>query len=325
VKVDLIISHNGAVQYPAVQEGIELSLERKGTPGKLTFTVMKTTALGAADPLNFQEGDPVKLTVDGEDVFYGFVFTKKRSKSGAIAVTAYDQLRYLKNKDTIIYENKTAAELIRMIANDFNLQCGQIEDTGHKIPYRVDDNSTLFDIIQNALDETLTARKKLYVLYDDAGKLTLRNIESMKLDLVLDADTLEDFDYKSTIDDATYDQVKVVHEDSESGKRSIYMAKDSSHINQWGVLQLTDSAEDKTNGKAKADALLALYNEKTRTLTASGVLGRTDVRAGSSIIVQLGLGDVNVSNYMVVESVKHTFNEQQHLMQLKLRGGSFVV
>lgn len=319
MKIDLIIQHGKNILYPAVQEGIELSLERKGSPGKLTFTVVMDKAL------IFEAGDACKLTVDSIDIFYGFVFTQKRSKDGLVLVTAYDQLRYLKNKDTYVYENKTASEVISMIAQDFRLNTGTLEDTGYKIPYRVEDNTTLFDMIQNALDETLVARKKLYVLYDDVGKLTLRNIEKMKLNLLLDAATLDNYDYKSTIDDSTYNQIKVVHEDSESGKRGIYIAKDSSHINAWGVLQLTESVENAVNGKAKADGLLELYNEKTRTLTASDVLGRTDVRAGSSIMVQLDLGDTIVSNYMVVETIRHTFDEQQHLMQLKLRGEGFVV
>ena len=60
-------------------------------------------------------------------------------------------------------------------------------------------------------------------------------------------------------------------------------------------------------------------------MTASNVLGDVRVRAGSSIVVMLNLGDIVVQNYMVVESVRHTFNEQQHLMELKLRGGTFIV
>lgn len=57
--VELFIQHNSTIQYPVVEEGAKLTLERKGTPGKLEFTVVK------APGLNFQEGDPVKLTVDG--------------------------------------------------------------------------------------------------------------------------------------------------------------------------------------------------------------------------------------------------------------------
>lgn len=40
-------------------------------------------------------------------------------------------------------------------------------------------NQTLFDMVQNALNETLTNTKNLFVLYDDAGKMTLKNINSM--------------------------------------------------------------------------------------------------------------------------------------------------
>jgi hypothetical protein len=319
MKADLLIQHGQNMQYPIVAEGIEWQTERKGSPGKLTFTVIMDSAL------NFAEGDSVRFSVDGTDVFYGFVFTKKRNKERTIDVTAYDQLRYLKNKDTYVYKDKTATEVIQMIAEDFKLNVGTLDDTGYKIGTRTEDDSALFDIIQNALDETLTSKQQMYVLYDDVGKLTLKNIENMKTNLLLNADTLGNFDYKSTIDSSTYDQVKVVYEDSDAGKREIYVAKDSNHINTWGVLQLTDSVEVQTNAQAKADGLLALYNTKTRTLTASDVLGDVRIRAGSSVAVMLNLGDISVKNYMVVESAKHTFNADEHLMELKLRGGSFIV
>ncbi len=77
------------------------------------------------------------------------------------------------------------------------LNVGTIEDTGYIIASRVEDNKTLFDIIQNALDLTLQNRKKLYVLYDDFGKLTLKNVESMKLNLMIDDETAENYSYTS--------------------------------------------------------------------------------------------------------------------------------
>ena len=67
------------------------------------------------------------MKVNGKNVFYGFVFIKKRDKDGIISVTAYDQLRYLKNKDTYVYTNKTAGEFIQMVASDFNMQTGTIQ------------------------------------------------------------------------------------------------------------------------------------------------------------------------------------------------------
>ena len=42
------------------------------------------------------------------------------------------------------------------------------------------------------------------------------------------------------------------------------------------------------------------------------------------LVVMLGLGDINLSNYLMVEQVKHTFSDGQHLMECKMRGGTFV-
>ena len=53
---------------------------------------------------------------------------------------------YLNNKDTYVYENKTASQFIQMIAADFSLNTGTLEDTGFVIASRVEDNTSLFDI-----------------------------------------------------------------------------------------------------------------------------------------------------------------------------------
>ena len=58
-------------------------------------------------------------------------------------------------------------------------------------------------MIQNALDDTLVQTKKLFVLYDDFGKLTLKNVETLKLGLVIDEETGENYDYTSSIDNET--------------------------------------------------------------------------------------------------------------------------
>ena len=320
MKVDLIIQEGKTIYYPVVAEGITLDWTRKGSPGKLKFSVVKD------DVISFQEGAAVKLTVDGTAMFYGFVFTKERSgkNPNLINVTCYDQLRYFKNKNTYVYSNKKASEVIKMIAEDFGLRVGKLEDTGYVIPSRTEDDVTLFDIAQNALDETLQAKTQLYVLYDNVGSLTLQNIENMKLNLLLDADTLGDYSYSSSIDNQTYNQIKSSYENKGSGKREIFIAKDSANINASGLLQYTDKVELSTSGAAKAEALLKLYNSKTRKLSVSDAIGDVRVRAGSSVIVKLDLGDMQIQSYLMVEEVTHTFKQNQHLMSLKLRGGTFV-
>lgn len=318
MEVELLIQNGSKVYIPVVEEGIIWTTERKGTPGQLTFNVVKD------DLINFTEGNAVRLRVDNKNIFYGFIFIKKRDKDGIIKVTAYDQIRYLKNKDTYVYTNKRADEFIRMVASDFNLNVGTLENTGYKIASRVEDNVALIDMIQNSLDLTLMNKKEMFVLYDDFGKLTLKSIQSMRLNLLIDEETGENYSYTSSIDSDTYNKIKLVYDNEKSGKRDIYIAQDSNNMNNWGILQYFDTLKEGENGKAKADALLSLYNKKTRNLTIQNAFGDTRVRAGSMVVVQLNLGDVKLNNLMLVEKCKHKFNLDEHFMNLTLRGGEFV-
>lgn len=303
-------------QEPCVEGDITLETSRKTSAGLLKFKVIKD------ENLNFQEGNPVKLIVDGVKLFFGFVFSKKRDKEGIISVTAYDQLRYFKNKDYIVYKNKTAGALLKLICNKFALKCGHVDDTKYSIPSRIEDNQSLFDIAQYAIDETNRMTKNLYVLYDDFGKLALKSLKSMKLDLLIDEETGENFEYSTSIDGETYNQIKLTYVNDKEKVREVYISKDSDKINQWGLLQYTATIDKNVNGKVKADALLELYNSKTRNLTIKNAFGDLRVRGGSMIGVKLNLGDIKVLNYMLVEKVKHTFSEGHHSMDLYLAGGT---
>lgn len=314
----LLIQNGNRVFEPVVQDGVTWTTERKGAAGKLEFKVLKDNII------NFEEGNPVAFKVDNTNLFYGFVFKKKRDKEKIITTTAYDQLRYLKNKDTKTYTNKRADELVQMIANEYQLNTGVLENTGYVIAKKAESNQSLFDIILNALDETIRNRKEMYVLYDDYGKICLKNLERMKVGLVIDEETGENYDYESSIDSDTYNQIKLTCDNSDTGKREIYIARDSSNIEKWGVLQYFDTIDEKTNGAVKARALLDLYNQKTRSLEIKNALGDIRVRGGSLIIVNLDLGDIKLKNFMLVEKAKHTFKDGEHFMDLTLRGQNFI-
>ena len=312
--VELLIEHEGILYAPAVEEGITWQTDRYGSPGELNFTVIRDSVL------KIGSGDAVRLTVDGTGIFYGFVFQMAPKKGGTMEIKAYDQLRYFKNKDTYVYENKTAGELLQMLCADFNLNAGQIEDTGYKIESRVEDGQTLFDIMQNALDLTLLNTGQMYVMFDDFGALTLRNISRMAYNLLICENTAEDCKYTVSIDGETYNQIKLVFDNEESGKRDVYMTKHTGNINKWGILQYYDTLQKGENGAAKAEALLSLYNKETRNLSISNAFGDVNIRAGRMIVAMLDLGDMQLSNLMLVEKCKHTFQENVHFMDLTLRG-----
>lgn len=211
-----------------------------------------------------------------------------------------------------------------MIANDFQLNVGTLENTNYKIAKKSESNQALFDIILNALDETIQYKKEMYVLYDDFGQICLKNLERMKVGLIIDEETAQNFDYQSSIDTDTYNKVKLVYDNEKTGKREVYIAQDTSNMNKWGVLQYFDTIDEKTNGAVKAKTLLNLYNQKTRNLEIKNAIGDIRVRGGSLIIVNLDLGDVKLQNFMLVEKAKHTFKNGEHFMDLTLRGQDFI-
>lgn len=167
--------------------------------------------------------------------------------------------------------------MIKILAKRFNLQYGTLADTGWRRS-AIEDNTTLFDIIQNALDDTLITKGKTYVLYDKVGKLQLTDVAKMKVNTCLvDAETGQDYSYKTTIDSDVYNQIKLVYENKKKGTFDLYVTKDSKNIGKWGTLQYLDKIDNPDIGKLKSKALLKLYDKKKRTLTISGVIGNINV------------------------------------------------
>lgn len=316
MEVHLYIQNGQTVYEPVVEGSILWETERKGQPGKCSFTLVPDSAL------NVEEGNAVRLDVSGQSVFFGFIFERSWGREGLVKVAAYDQLRYLKNKDSYYYSNLTAGQVIQMIAGDFHLQTGGLADTGQPLT-RNEKDSTLFDIILNALDLTMIYTGKIYILYDDVGKLALRNVEDMKLDVTINEETAQDYDYKVSIDSSTYNQIKLYYDNSDTKKRETYIAKDSGNINKWGLLQMNESIEKGVSGQTVAENYLKLYNQPSRSFTVKGAFGDVRVRAGCLIPVRMDIRDQKLNNYLLIESVSHKVDEGVHTMDLKLRGANF--
>lgn len=325
---DVIIHNKKEDKYyaPAILDGAKIEWIISGAPGKFSFRVYKDAAL------NFSEGDIVQVKINGTPAFYGFIFVKKRNKDSTIEVTAYDQLRYLKNKDSWQYKNMTATEVIQKLADYFQLKVGTLTDTKFVIDKRVEDNATLFDIIQTALDITLVNTKEVYVLYDDFQKLMLSKPIDMTVPILVDNETAEDFDYESSIDKDTYNLIKLVVEDKqeqgEGVRKEFYapMTPDefakSPEKRQWGVLQYYEKLQKNIqNPQERANQMLKFYNVVRRKLFIKNAAGDIRVRAGSMIYVRLNLGDVELAQKVLVTKVIHTFSNQQHEMDLTLKGG----
>lgn len=315
-KVDILLffTHNKKRYEIPAKEDLKVTWERKGSPGKLEFTTIVDTKH------KMYLGDPVALKVNNNPFFFGFIFTLKPTQSGECTVTVYDQLRYFKNKDSYLYKKKTTTKLIRMIARDFGLKTGTLEKTKHPVS-RSEQNKTLFDIVENSLTETMYATGKIYTMYDNYGKIMLRH--PWRVNVLIDEETGQSYDYTTSIDDNVYNQIKLAYENKKTGTLDIYMVRHKKSQNKWGVLQYYDKVDSPKGAKLKAKTMLKIYNRQTRQLRISGAFGSTKVRAGCLVPVMLSLYDIKVSSYLLVDKVTHTFGNKSHTMDLELSGGDF--
>lgn len=307
-------------QIPVVVEGITWETVRKGEPSKLTFTCVKT------DKLSFPEGAPVSFYYGKTPVFRGYVFEKKRDKEQHIQVTCYDQLRYFANTNTYILSGVRADQVLTRIADDvgFKLKADGIANTGFVIPKFDKSNMTLFDIILDALDDTVYATGNLYYMYDDFGEIVLKNIkDSILNDFILNDSMAENFDYSSSIDSNTYNRIVVIQKGDNQSEKVTYFDDNNAGDNKqkaWGILQKIVEVQNGTNVTELGNTLLKLHSHVYRSLKIKGVLGNIKCRAGMGIYTDLKLGDKNLKNIMLIDKATHTFENGHHYMDLTLNG-----
>lgn len=302
-----------------VVTGITWKTTRIGSPGSLDFTLIKGSPF---QDVTFQvnNGDIVRFRYNNQNVFYGYVFSVDSGQDEAVRIKCYDQIRYLMNKDTYVFSKVTAADVIKRIADDFNLKTGQIASTGYVIPTMVEDNQTLLDIIDKALVLTIWNVRKNYVLYDDNGSLTLQDVEDLLVDFVVgDGSLMTDYVMKSSIDQDTYNKVKLYKDNKKTGKRDVYIAKDSANIAKWGTLLLTQSVdEDKNEAQINAllNQLIAVKNRETKTLRVEAI---GDVRVRAGCYVPIVISERGINQPFLVDEVTHTFDGDDHKMSIVLK------
>ena len=299
-------------------KNISWSTEVAGQPGKLTFDYVQTP------DVVINEGSVVYFKVNGQNVFYGYAFIRKQSKDGVMSITAYDQMRYLKNKDTYAVSDMTASQVFERICKDFKLNARVVNPSSYVLSARVHDNKSLFEIIDWGITETMAYSSTWYMIRDNFGTLEFIDLNTLKTDLFIgDESLLTGYDFESSIDENTYNQIKIVSENTQTKKREV-IVRDSSTISRWGLLQYFETASENANAaqlEDKAKKLLSLKNTPTKKLRIN-CLGDLKVYAGCGIV--FGVSELSnegfaENKYFVVTSCTHTFSNNMHTMTLDLQ------
>lgn len=270
------------------------------------------------DKLTIENGSHVWFKYDNKDIFSGIAFRHGHTKDKEIAITAYDRLRYCKAKDEIVVLKDTATTLTKRMCTYFGLRAGTLMDTKYVLATGVQDGKTWLDIIYDGIYETLENTGKKFCLRDEFGVITLRDLDDLKLNLILGDDSLcYGFNYEKSIDDEFYNRIKI-YVKGDKGKDGQFIVEDSdSSIKKYGLLQYFESIDKEINisqVKAKANELLRLYNQEAESLSLE-CLGDTSIRAGSSFYVYIE--GVKLNKQLFVKSVTHKFLPN-HTMSLEV-------
>lgn len=307
----LIQNHSGEIydisEFLASSVSFEDNINKSGI---LNFSIFNS--------LDFQieEGNKIVFAFDSENYFEGYVFKIGYSQSDEIKITAYDQLRYLKANETYVFNGIPASSALKQICNDFKIKTGEIQNTVFKLPELIFDNKAILDIISDCLVATMTKTNQMFFIKDNCGLVELKNISTTISDIVIDPEwLLYGYSYDRSIDDNTYNQIKLIRDNKNTGERELYVAKDSSTIKKWGTLQLTEKVDDNLNPeqiKAMADAYLKLKNKVQQKLTVE-ITGDKRIRAGNVICVSIPKH--SIQDFLLCTYASHTFESTGHTIK----------
>lgn len=287
--------------------------------GKITFNYMDD------GQTRLEEGSKVVLYNDSKIIAIGYVFERNISGGGEISITAYDQLRYLQNKDAKVIQRMSCSDLFAIICAEQGLKHKVIHKSNYTLAPRVESDKSYFEMLTNAFDATLTNTGAWFYIRDNAGVIEHVSLDSQRTGLAIGSKSLmTNFSYKSSIDDSTANQIKLVRDNKQTKKREIYMVYDSANMAKWGTLRhfaIMDENANPAQVAAKANQLLELLNRPKRSLKLS-CRGDLRIREGAGIFINIDVLKAenieNKGNQYIVMSCKHDFANDDHTMELEV-------
>lgn len=300
---------------------ISVSTSIHDSAGKCTFSILRT------GNFNFKEGATFALVVDGHKIFKGYVFDRQQSQDKKmIKVTCYDALRYLKNKESKVFNGLTSAQITAVACNDLVLPFNNVSSALFFTAPVSHDAKTYFEMIKQALDETLISTKKYYIIRDNFGVIEHVNVLDLRAPFFIsDSQNITNFTLKTSIDSDTYNEIKLYRDNDETGKREIFIVNDTAvnggvNIERWGILRYYESVDDSLNTaqvEELAFKMLALYNNTKRSLKLSGVIGFLPMSAGYVFPARIeGTLDDDINNWLLCTDCTHKFSGDVHTMDI---------
>lgn len=283
----------------------------------LTFTTLRSYSYNYIP----NSGDLVTMDFAGKRVFTGRVFVRELSDDVKWAITAYDNMRYLKGTGTIVWGATTSSQRLKTIAETLGLPYEIRHSSLTAAPAEVSDGVTFFDMLSKAI-EYANHDGKFVIYADEYGKLIHEDASYLDYGLLIgDRNGAIDFTFKADIEDL-YNQVTVTNEDSETKQRTSKTASDYESMDKYGPLFMTENADSNTNSSQMLDKAKSLLNEKNKEKISFSLsaIGDMRFRAGTIFYVDMyatnAIG-VGQNRRVFATQVTHTF-DKGHTMEIEV-------
>lgn len=269
----------------------------------------------ARSGIDVEEGYQCLFRYNGQELFRGMAMTQTQSNKKRLTFKAYDNGIYLaNNKDTFIYENKTAGDVFRDCCTRFGLPMGEVAECTYRIPELTRPKTTPFDAILNALSLDFDATGIRHYVSSREGRLCLLTRRENILQWVIETgQNLISYSYTRSMEDVRT-RVKMI-----SKEGTAVAEKGNPELEKKiGIFQEIEQPDESLSAAQINDLIAAILDEKNtpkRALTVEAV-GIPEVTAG--IGVYIIIPELGLSRTFYVDEDTHTFKDSLHTMTLKL-------
>ena len=269
----------------------------------------------ARSEIEVEQGCQCILFYNGEELFRGIIMSQAQNSKKKLTFTAYDNGIYLaNNKDTFVYENKTASDIFRDCCKRFGMPVGEVSECSYRIPELTKAKTTAFDAIADAMSLDFGATGIRHYVSSSKGKLSLLTRRENILQWVIETGAnLTSYTYSRNIE-AIKTRVKIIsREGTTLAEKSL-----PSLEKKVGILQGVEQP-DESLSKAQVDDLIErILNEKStpkRSWSLEAV-GIPEVISG--IGVYIIIPELGLSRTFYVDEDTHIFEDGKHTMSLTL-------
>lgn len=297
---------------------------RKNSPARsLQLTILDDPELGEENRtgIDVHEGQHLIMMEDSEELFRGIIMQQTRGDDRNLNIIAYDNAIYLaNNKGSFNYKKKTATQIFLDVCKRFGISRGEVAQTTYKIPNLVNVNTTIYDILTNALSKTYTANGERYYILSQKGQLNLVRRKELLSKFVLETGeegspygNLTRYSYSKSIMN-TKTRLRLI---SQNGKTTAQWS-DRELEEKIGIMQDVQVPDDSLKKKKLKTQVIIMLNElkqpsESLNITAFGI---SSVISGTAVYISIP--EIGIGRTFYVDSDSHTWDGDLHTMDLTL-------